>query len=293
MIEIPTVLILGAGASKPYGFPLGKELVDKVLRLFEDETNDEIFYLLGFEKQARLEFKEALLYSSRNSVDAFLEHRFEFIEIGKAAIAMCLIPNEATDRLYNTDNWYRYLFNKMNTSFDEFQKNKISFVTFNYDRSLEHYLFTSLKSAYGKSDQECSEKLNQFNIIHLHGSLSKLPWQGAAELVRPYKPDITVEGLKLAASQIKIIHEDISNNPEFEAAQLLFESAKRIYFLGFGYDGTNINRLGIKKYITGKSMMGTALGFTDFEIEEIRKVLPIRLLNADIITLLRMGASLS
>ena len=32
MIETPTVLILGAGASKPYDYPLGIDLKDKIIR---------------------------------------------------------------------------------------------------------------------------------------------------------------------------------------------------------------------------------------------------------------------
>ena len=31
MIETPTVLILGAGASKPYGYPIGSELKSRII----------------------------------------------------------------------------------------------------------------------------------------------------------------------------------------------------------------------------------------------------------------------
>ena len=39
----------------------------------------------------------------------------------------------------------------MNTPFEDFEKNLVSVITFNYDRSLEQFLFISLKSRYGKS----------------------------------------------------------------------------------------------------------------------------------------------
>ena len=31
MITRPTVLVLGAGASKPYGFPTGREIADQII----------------------------------------------------------------------------------------------------------------------------------------------------------------------------------------------------------------------------------------------------------------------
>jgi len=37
---------------------------------------------------------------------------------------------------------------KPDTSFDEFQNNKLAIVTFNYDRSLEQYFYQRLKHTY-------------------------------------------------------------------------------------------------------------------------------------------------
>jgi hypothetical protein len=63
---------------------------------------------------------------------------------------------------------------------------------FNYDRSLEHFLFTALKYSSGKSDDECAGKLKTIPIIHLHGDLGALPHTGAA-LARPYNSNISPE----------------------------------------------------------------------------------------------------
>jgi hypothetical protein len=35
------------------------------------------------------------------------------------------------------------MYDKMNTSFGEFGTNTLSITTFNYDRSVEHFLFTA------------------------------------------------------------------------------------------------------------------------------------------------------
>lgn len=40
MFHKKTVLILGAGASKPYGYPIGRELISGIIEIIE---NDKIF----------------------------------------------------------------------------------------------------------------------------------------------------------------------------------------------------------------------------------------------------------
>ena len=81
------------------------------------------------------------LHYSRISVDAFLEHRPEYLQIGKLSIALCIMAHEHEKKLFNAQrNWYDYLRIKLNSSFDEFGDNKLSIITFNYDRSIEHYL---------------------------------------------------------------------------------------------------------------------------------------------------------
>jgi hypothetical protein len=86
MIKKPTTLILGAGASAPFGFPTGYELLlNKVLLL--DNTSNPVFESFP---QVHVEaFKNALSKSGKKSVDSFLEHRPEFVPIGKSAIRDC------------------------------------------------------------------------------------------------------------------------------------------------------------------------------------------------------------
>jgi len=106
----------------------------------------------GFRSGDIEDFRNSLERSGRSSVDAFLEHRTEFLEVGKAAIAALLLPCEKEESLFdlNRDSrWYEYLFQKLNAGFEDFANNRIAFITFNYDRSLEFYLFTALKHAYG------------------------------------------------------------------------------------------------------------------------------------------------
>jgi hypothetical protein len=157
----------------------------------------------------------------------------------------------------------------MNCPFERFGKNAVAFITFNYDRLLEYYLFTCLKNSYGRSIEACAEQLNQIPIVHLHGDLGALPWQ-KVEASREYGAIVSVEEIKVAASRIKIIHEDTADrDKEFGRAKEELGKATRIYFLGFGYNPTNMARLGVVDIREGIAE-GTAHHLTPHEQAQIR-----------------------
>jgi hypothetical protein len=95
---------------------------------------------------------EALEKSLAPSVDRFLEENGQYEEIGKLAIAATLTPYETYDafksqRVFTTQEdarWYEYLFHLM-VEGGHFQDNKLSILTFNYDRSLEACFFRQLR----------------------------------------------------------------------------------------------------------------------------------------------------
>jgi hypothetical protein len=144
MIQQKTVLVLGAGASIPFGFPSGYELVQQVCASH--------FYMrltkFGIPSGEANKFCNALRQSGKQSVDTFLEHRPDLLEVGKLAIAVALIPCEQTHRLFNkggAPTWYDYLWDKMNAPFEKLEANNLVVLTFNYDRSLEQYLFKAVQ----------------------------------------------------------------------------------------------------------------------------------------------------
>jgi hypothetical protein len=156
MIKKKTVLVLGAGASMPYGLPSGYELMKEILDGIPSEDSALFRRLrdLGNDPSDIKLFHENLLHSDQPSVDAFLEHWPKFVEMGKQAIAICLIPKESKSQfpfrsIQKGDSWYQYLIGKLSVSCpDEFTKNKLAIVTFNYDRSIE---LSSVGSVYPKS----------------------------------------------------------------------------------------------------------------------------------------------
>ena len=281
MITEPTALILGAGASVPYGFPSGLDLMRKILNEIRPgqstELSEKLTSILGIEQEDIGYFYECLSRSGKTSVDAFLEHRpTEFLRIGKLAITLTLVQYEIEDRLFAPKmagkSWYEHLWDKLDATFDDFDKNKLSIITFNYDRSLEQYLITAMKYLYDKSEKQCAERLSKIPIIHVHGRLGNLVWQG--EISRPYKPRCyrKVEDI---SNQIIVIPEKEGTSPEFGEATKLMLAAKHVYFLGFGYHPKNLERLRVADGLGGEPR-GTSIGLGKAEREEITRIWKIR-----------------
>ncbi len=147
----------------------------------------------------------------------------------------------------------------MNSTFDTFANNKLSFVTFNYDRTVEHFFFSALSNTYNREEADVRAVLQHIPVVHLHGRLGALPWQGGPS--RPFGTNVTRESLRVAADSIKIIHEDVTDgrDQDFAQAKKLLTEAEQIFLVGFGYNATNVERLGIAN-LPDHKMIGTSIG---------------------------------
>jgi hypothetical protein len=277
-----TVFVLGAGASEPYNYPLGRQLVRDILTYQPGSQT-----LLGHVADEYKVFTNALRQSAAYSVDLFLERNDKFVEIGKKAIAWSLMTNENPSLLWEDEyphssysprvaefhNWYKFLFNRLVTGvpFEKVADWSVGFVTFNYDRSLEHFLFTSVKNFYGKSDVEATEALRNLRVIHVHGDLGGLPWQPSDRWRRPYDNRTTNELIDETAKHITILHEAQDSSKQFDEARALIRNADRVYVLGFGYHPTNIKRLRLGMEEMKQSPVGTWVGLTNEEKTSIMR----------------------
>jgi len=279
MIKKETVLILGAGASAPYEFPSGQRLKDLVCHGADADVQHT-----GIDMHDYGRFKSALRLSGCSSVDTFLESRPEYIDFGKAAIATVLSPMEKTGNLFGKWDtirlkpnisqdyrhnwpWYDFLLGVLcdGVPFSAIGDNKLSVITFNYDRSFEHFLFTALKNRYGKPDNECAKVLSRIPVVHVYGSLGKLEWQDGAKETNtvPYDSGSEPRYTKMAADSIQILHEGSENTSEFIMARELLNSAEQVLFLGFAYHPMNVARLGIGPQLRLPTLSrGTALGLS-------------------------------
>ncbi len=87
MIKRDTVFVLGAGASQAYGFPSGAGLVDRICEQLQDPAGDNARILMksgNFSIEDLKTFRRRLRQSRLNSIDAFLQRRTEYADLGKA-----------------------------------------------------------------------------------------------------------------------------------------------------------------------------------------------------------------
>lgn len=234
MIERPTTLLLGAGASQHLGYPVGSVLLDRIC----SELNSG-----GYSSPEHRELYLGLSRGGFSSPDAYLELHTDQMEMGKYLIAKLLKGHEVEDRLFppNNPGWYQYLFSRLATkTIEEFEHNQLAVVTFNYDRSLEAFLHGSVQYRFGLDANTAWEVVARtIPIVHVHGILGAYPDV-------PYTQDVML--LPEVAKQIKIIHEIVDPtdgfcSPDFEIANRLLQQADIVYALGFGFAETNIKRL--------------------------------------------------
>ena len=179
IIKKPTVLVLAAGLSHPYGFPLGPQLVTQILSMIrsDDETTHILYHAMmqmdsSFRIQLLGQFADELVKSRLYSIDAFLQRRPEWLTVWKATIAAVLVPAErqslASNKAPDEEDWYRYLFNRIfPPTPEQFLENRLTIVTFNFDRSFEHALVNALKNAYPISIERATELARQLQPLHI------------------------------------------------------------------------------------------------------------------------------
>lgn len=313
MIEIPTTFIIGAGASVPYGLPSGPRLVS----LLCGGTTDDELQKMGVPRSEYEEFATTLRRSQLTSIDQFLEHHHDrWRELGRLAIAAKLLPIEALAPLDCTESeipardgpwpnhkeqgrghWLRHLWNAMRTELlDKLSNNNVNFVVFNYDRILEQFLWIAIQNTYPSPAVETraevldayAEALHSFDIVHPYGTLGRFDYgtqkagyhSGAGEPVA--FGDFSMYAVRAAGSGIHIIPEYKEKEDAFDRARGLMQESERLVFLGFGYEKTNMDRLGVEKWCerqmnpTTPSLrhahaLGSAYGLEHAEVATIRR----------------------
>jgi hypothetical protein len=206
MFHVPTVFILGAGASWHYGYPTGEELVKMVVErakaaeryfssLFNTMTGLMDDFPLYIREQRPSNVSEArhLLQVAANDakelasrlrqvnplvIDYFLGQNPSLQRMGTLLIAWIILeceaayhkvganinrrklqansPNPTTRFIYSDDelklfkdDWYRFIIHKLVMGYTkppELLSNEVTFITFNYDVSLERSLYNGLRS---------------------------------------------------------------------------------------------------------------------------------------------------
>ncbi len=274
MRQEPTTLILGAGSSCAFGFPTGEGLRQLIIS-YRDRR--DVCTHIGFGRDVVRRFIDSFSRSQLNSIDAFLGRNVADAEVGKGLVAFALLERENEAKLFEDigDHWYRYMLNELVNSvsvWEDLDLSWLSVVTFNYERSLEHFLTVSLGEIFDRGPDEVASKLKQLQIVHVYGSLGAL--HGDDVDPTPFG-GIATDQLELfvrrGAKGIQVVPEGRVDSPSFRQARELLGSAGAIYFLGFGFDAVNIERLGGPETFANnpqraKNIFSTTYGMTAPEV---------------------------
>jgi hypothetical protein len=190
--------------------------------------------------------------------------------IGRAMIAHTLMPLEKDDELnviYNGGNaledrhkrrWYHYLFNQMLTSGASLVDNRLSIITFNFDRSFERAFFRFVRGVHGGNEGTLNKICQSIKIEHIHGQLGAPNWLEASGGRRFGCAEVDPDELMHCAEAIRIAHQEI--DPEvLKRARALIAEAKHVCFLGFSYHPLNLIKLDVSTIIgDGRNVVGTS-----------------------------------
>ena len=175
-----------------------------------------------------------------------------------------------TKTLIEPDSWKR------------FGENKVSFITFNYDRSLEHFLYDSLINSF--QIPHSSVKVDDyfpFKFLHVYGKIADLPWQGNNGIPYRHQTDI-YKYINRMMDNIRIIYDIDTDDNHIKELRETIRKAKRIFFLGFGFAKENMDILGIPSILHHQpKTYATVRGWTENEILGIRHRLLSGFKNSD------------
>lgn len=296
MLKRKTVFIVGAGASHEFGLPLGWELIREIqkaaraeagLRDWTESSLSEAYCSSGFPManinlRTRLEsFANGL--SGKASIDQYLRnHRSDeaLVGLGKTAIAHQIMLHESRSSLVRDpdgDHWLSRLFAKATDDLDAVDFDaafeNVSFITFNYDRCIEYYLFHQFMRT-GQMDAESAARIMaKLKIVHVYGDVGRFDWKAVGKdgaTISFYQPSndpssinspfprITypdrqhfASSVVAGAKRIRTFCEGLNDKDLHMSIWNELANAENIVFLGFSFFDENMSLLQIRHYVAG------------------------------------------
>ena len=276
MFNRQVVLVVGAGASHDrYGLPLGGILASSIAKdtdfYFENILNrptrgdadlfDEIIFRRFNNDKAKLDLytqagrKLSAALGSTISVDDALHQLSDYpeaIQLGKICIIRSILKAERNSTLKvqrgqlppdaGKDGWIEQIFSMAITGYKLSEVThafkRITFVNFNYDRCIEHYLFWSLQRL-GLPSDDASETIRTLNIIRPYGTLGSVV-PGVPSFLQfgappPSNPFDVISRIRTFADS-DALHDKKTLSSALVGASL-------IAFLGFGFHPQNLKLL--------------------------------------------------
>jgi hypothetical protein len=286
MFNRKTVFIVGAGCSAEYGLPVGDGLKTQIaerLKAFatmreravpkqdvglNDALNRSGHGTIGAWFEVAANMAQGVQLTS--SIDRYLNLRQDdarLVILGKLLIVRAILAAEAESTLAVPDgkmmdhgdiatgagglHWLGQLFEQMQEGVSNRSQlshvfENVSFVSFNYDRCIEHYFFNALRQLGSLTGAEASEAMKSLVIEHPYGRVGHLPWEdappGAIKAKFGERFD-DGEVLNRLAGGIKTFTERVEEGDELARTRKLITDATQIAFLGFSFLDQNMDLL--------------------------------------------------
>lgn len=297
MTTAKTVFIVGAGGSVPYGFPSGSALLSELKHEAYTES-DYPYNSLETDHLKRMcgAFRQELRKSGAPSIDDFLHDRSDLLKIGKQCLARQLIGKEIEDNLFDSPgggHWLAYLWGIIKNNPD---KHNISFITYNYDRTIEHFLTTATASTRNLTPEQAWDDVQHFSIIHPHGMLGSYRPSDvdSCDSGRRFNHVQTTHEIRLATNDLHLYWESPDQRVHIqEQMENVLLGAEQVAFVGFGFLESNWEHLapmlplfrGVQRRVP---IYGSALGLPRVRAKQLKyHINDIQLHECDALDLLR------
>ncbi len=298
-----TVFIVGAGASREVNFPVGTDLMVNIARKLDIRFDDgwtmsngdkriseavkTIVSATGQRADSNPHYAAGRAISGAMSqaisIDNYLHtHSSDrlVVQMGKLGIAASILEAEASCLLKVDGSkneafsfepikhtWFSVFFQMLH---EGVQREKlegifknVSFITFNYDRCIEHYLAHSISNYYRIPLPEAEGIIAQsLQIEHPYGQVGRLPWQPAStSSMMDFGHDFRGADLPHLAEQIRTFTERVDDDDMMERLHRQIAEAEVVVYLGFSYGEMNMQLMTVKEAGL-RTVFGTTLGIS-------------------------------
>lgn len=243
----------------PSGFDLLKEICGA--KCDADPSSNPMLWnainiaIIDFNVHTHNEFRERLRKCNLNSVDRFIQDNPKFELYAKACIAHILLEKELKSSKLTVDpdhdssgsNAFRVIWNELAQSEDTVLELKSHrFVTFNYDRLFEYFLYESLmNSRIDITHEQALAIIEELEIIHVYGSLGQFKGIDMHDYRSNDFTDRTPanRSFKEAVDSLNLLLSHRKTNSNSERVAQHFVDTQKVVVLGFGFDKTNCEYL--------------------------------------------------
>ena len=273
MFSQPIVFVVGAGASAEFGMPTGAEMNARIAQALNFNTapnrtvigDRAVFDMLAirfgteFKKYHAAATELAVRIGEFDFIDEALQWFSatpEIVLIGKVEIVRQILLSERGGCLFNAQNpelirsdnyeqtWLPSFLSMAMGSLKKEQAREafrnVTIINFNYDRTIEHFLVSRLRTNFNLDSNEASGVISNLKMVRPYGSIGPLPWRERGGV--PFGAEIKTDYERLFALSGNVrtfTEQNLSDDLRGEITSAI-NAARTVVFLGFGFHQQNV-----------------------------------------------------